>query len=142
MVKEDKDVSKVITTCVNDMYQLFLNHDFNQDIDISSWDVSNVKNMQHMFWGARDFNQDISSWDVSKVTNMTGMFREASAFNQDISSWDVSNVEMMASMFRDATSFNQDLSSWTVEQVKNCRQFSLRASRWTKNKPQFKEECK
>ena len=140
MVDQGKDVSKVITTCVDDMYQLFHNSNFNDDV--SSWDVSNVKNMQHMFWDARDFNRDISSWDVSKVTIMTGMFRQASAFNQDISSWDVSNVEMMASMFRDATSFNQDLSSWTVEQVKNCRQFSLRASGWTKNKPQFKEECK
>ncbi|MDB9989698.1 BspA family leucine-rich repeat surface protein [Flavobacteriaceae bacterium] len=39
-----------------------------------------------------NFNEDISSWDVSNVNNMNGMFHGASSFNQDISSWDVSNV--------------------------------------------------
>ena len=40
---------------------------FNQDI--SSWDVSNVTNMQTMFWLAAAYNQDLSGWDVSNVTN-------------------------------------------------------------------------
>ena len=60
---------------------------------ISSWDVSNVTNMNGMFESATSFNQDISSWDVSNVTNMGGMFGNSS-FNQDISSWDVSNVTL------------------------------------------------
>jgi len=38
------------------------------------------------------FNQAISSWDVSNVTDMNGMFYGASSFNQDISSWNVDNV--------------------------------------------------
>jgi surface protein len=42
-----------------------------------------------------NFNQDISSWDVSNVTNMNYMFASGSSFNQDISSWDVSNVTNM-----------------------------------------------
>ena len=45
------------------------------------------------------FNQDISSWDVSNVTNMDAMFDDASAFNQDISSWDVSSVTNMELCF-------------------------------------------
>ena len=45
-----------------------------------------------------NFNQDISSWDVSNVTNMESMFQN-NIFNQNISSWDVSNVTNMNKMF-------------------------------------------
>ncbi|BDT03726.1 hypothetical protein SHM_13720 [Spiroplasma ixodetis] len=37
-------------------------------------------------------NQDLSSWDTSNVTNMNWMFHGAISFNQNISNWDVSNV--------------------------------------------------
>ena len=41
---------------------------FNQDI--GNWDVSNVTDMNSMFYRAKSFNQDIGNWDVSKVTEM------------------------------------------------------------------------
>ena len=65
--------------------------------DISDWDVSNVTNMEYMFYGS-NFNGDISYWDVSNVTNMKAMFY-GSDFNGDISRWDVSNVEDMNYIF-------------------------------------------
>ena len=43
--------------------------------DLSSWDVSNVTDMNEMFAFCGVFNRDLSSWDVSKVTDMLGMFR-------------------------------------------------------------------
>ena len=52
-----------------------------------------------MFYGCKAFNQDISSWDVSNVTNMNTMFTWCQDFNQDISNWDVSNVKNMNSIF-------------------------------------------
>lgn len=45
---------------------------FNQDL--SSWDVSNVKNFANMFDAAKSFNQSLASWDVSSSTSMEGMF--------------------------------------------------------------------
>ena len=85
--------------------------------DISYWDVSNVTNMYCMFLDCKFFNQDISKWDVSKVSNISYMFYGCTSFNQDISRWYVSNVNDMAYMFFSCTSFNQDLSSWNVSKV-------------------------
>ena len=76
---------------IKDMSNLFLRKDVNGNI--SSWDVSNGKNMDEMFVNCFKFNKDISSWDVSNVTDMTSMFNGCKSFNQDISSWDVSNVK-------------------------------------------------
>ena len=60
------------------------------------------------------FNDDITKWDVSNVTDMDWMFYKTGSFNQDISSWDVSNVTTMKRMFMDNSSFNQDISNWNV----------------------------
>ena len=118
MIREDGDLTKVVTSKVTDMNNLFLNLNPNDNISITqsinSWDVSNVTNMSFMFFGGDlFFNQDISSWDVSSVINMEGMFSFSTTFNQDISSWDVSNVTEMSRMFY-STVFNQDIGSWDV----------------------------
>jgi surface protein len=48
---------------------------------------------------SKDF-KDIENWDVSNVTNMNGLFFDEcfSTFNEDISNWDVSNVTNMSWM--------------------------------------------
>ena len=114
-ISQGQDVSKVCTSLVTDMSDLFKDNSFNKNI--SSWDVSNVTDMHNMFNGAYSFNQDLNSWDVSKVTNMIGMFYNASDFNGDIGSWDVSKVTDMTNMFNGASSFNQDIGSWDVSNV-------------------------
>ena len=118
IIREDGDLTKVVTSKVTDMNNLFLNLNPNDNISITqsinSWDVSHVTNMSFMFFGGDlFFNQDISSWDVSSVINMEGMFSFSTTFNQDISSWDVSNVTEMSRMFY-STVFNQDIGSWDV----------------------------
>ena len=106
---------------VTNMEYMFYNCSaFNQDI--SGWNVSSVTYMSGMFAYCSAFNQDISSWDVSSVTDMRGMFYSCSAFNQDISGWDVSKVTGMSEMFWDCSAFNQNLGSW---KLKNCRELGL-----------------
>jgi surface protein len=70
----------------------------------SSWNVSNVTNMNYMFFSATNLNGNISNWDVSHVTNMACMFFHAGNFNENISSWDVSHVTNMDCMFSGAIS--------------------------------------
>ena len=110
MIAEEKDIRKVITSSITDMVGMFYR---------------------------TSFNQDISSWDVSNVKNMANMFCEASSFNQNISNWDVSNVGIMALMFKNASTFNQDLSSWAVINVTDCRQFSYEITTWALPRPNF-----
>ena len=89
-------------------------------IDISDWDVSNIKSMRGMFFMCTELKSvgDISKWNVSKVTDMNSMFHGCKYFNQDISGWNVSNVNNMSYMFYGCASFNQDISNWNVSKVK------------------------
>ena len=113
MVNKGKDVSKVVTTRVKMMLNLFCQKNkFNQDI--GSWDVSNVYSMTRMFRSAECFNQDISFWDVTGTRQMEEMFLGASSFNNDISNWDVKNVENMRYMFANTERFNQPIGKWNI----------------------------
>ena len=137
MIDNNKDISKVVTTLVEDMSSLLEGkNDFNQDI--SSWDVSNVVSFRGMFSGLEIFNQDLSFWDVSNVTDMSGMFLEALSFNSDISKWDVSNVLNFDGMFSDAHTFNQDLTAWDVSKALDCFGFNSNAFNFEEsNLPNF-----
>ena len=120
-----------VTSYITDMSYLFVeNRGLNGDI--SSWDVSNVTNMEAMFYNTEatlpsSFNKPIGNWDVSNVTNMKWMFRNANSFNQNINSWDVSSVTNMEGMFRGgniaagvftgSSSFNQPIGNWDVSSV-------------------------
>merc|ERR1711871_978339 len=84
---------------------------------ISTWDVSNVTDMNGLFRYATAFNEDISSWDVSNVTDMSSMFFYADTFDKDIGEWDVSNVTNMENMFHGASSFDQNLACWDISKV-------------------------
>ena len=83
-------------------------------IGLEDWDVSNVKNMNSIFWNCKNFNADLSKWNVSNVEDMFGMFGGCKKFNCDLSKWDVSNVKDMYGMFWNCEKFNSDLSKWDV----------------------------
>ena len=142
----DIDVSNMDSFCSNNT-GIFEKTKFKY-IDISYWNVSNVKSMSYMFayceklksvgdlsnWDVSSVMSthsvfsyciklksfgDISGWDVSNVNDMGNMFECCESFNQDISDWDVSNVTNMSFMFCWCKSFNQDISKWNVSNVRN-----------------------
>ena len=78
------------------------------NVDINSWNVSNITNMEGLFQKT-NFNQPLNNWDVSHVTNMSAMFSECPNFNQPLDQWNVSQVTDMSSMFSECPNFNQPL---------------------------------
>ncbi len=136
--KECYDLSRLDTSEITDMNNLFKYSMFNGDI--SNWNTSNVTSMDSLFFTTKNFNSDISKWDVSKVTSMHGMFLNTKNFNQDISSWNVSNVTNMRGMFYSAENFNQDISSWNTSNVEdmsyifnNSKLFNYNILNWNLN---------
>jgi surface protein len=106
------NLTRVCTSLVDDMSEIFRDIDFNQPI--GNWDVSSVTNMGGMFYDS-PFNQPIGDWDVSSVTDMSVMFR-SSPFNQPIGDWNVSKVTDMSGMF-ERSPFNQPIGNWDVSSV-------------------------
>ena len=117
MISNNLDVSKIVTTKVNNMSALFAGNELFND-EIGSWDVSNVTQMGAMFQGTIAFNKDISHWDTSNVIDMRRIFY-GSTFNVDISEWNVSSVTNMKEMFARNRYFNHNIDNWDVSSVTN-----------------------
>ena len=117
-LNEGKDLSKVCTSLITNMTNLFGSRPFNQPI--GNWDVSNVTEMAFMFSNST-FNQPIGNWDVRKVRVMRGMFLGNRLFNQPIGNWNVLNVLDMGEMFKGYSSapsqFNQPIENWDVRKM-------------------------
>ena len=115
------DISYWDVSNVKSMFNMFSECEELRSVgDISYWDVSSVTNMSCMFYGCKELKSvgDISNWDVSNVTDMSSMFEGCESFNQNISGWDVSSVKEMSFMFENCKSFNQDISKWNISKVR------------------------
>ena len=111
-------VPNYIPATVTDTSGMFVYAVNFNDPNISSWDTSNVTDMNNMFYGASVFNQPIGSWDVSSVTNMSYMFSYAEAFNQPLTDWNTISVTTMEHMFESSV-FNASVSNWNTSNVTN-----------------------
>lgn len=103
-------------TCIKNFVSLFENSKRKDFSGIELWDTSNVTTMENCFCNAKHFNVNIQSWNVSNVKNMCGMFSNSN-FNQPLNEWNVSKVKEMTVMFEDAKKFNQPLDKWNVKNV-------------------------
>ena len=134
------DVSNLDSFCDRNM-GIFESINFKY-IDISDWDVSNVRTMSYMFAYCKELKSvgDISYWNVSNVTDMWGMFYQCEKLESvgDISDWDVSSVTDMSRMFYNCESFNQDISDWNVSKVKFKTYIFLNCPIKEEYKPKFK----
>ena len=105
----DSDIKQAVKEWVEDPFKALETY-----VDIADWDTREVTDMSNLFeLYMYEFNDDISRWDVSNVQNMEGMFYNAKVFNQDISSWNTANATNMWYMFLGADAFNKDyIKDW------------------------------
>ena len=104
--------------------------------DISTWDVSQVKDMSYMFFDERrplDLSDvDLSKWDVSNVENMEGMFYGVSKFNPKTTfkNWDIRKVKNMSFMFAETDRekygdwLEKTIAEWEPKSLVNMERFT------------------
>ena len=91
-----------------------------RDIDLSSFDTSNVADMSSMFHGMHSLTSlDLSNFDTSKVTDMGYMFTGVSSLTSlNITNFNTSKVTNMSSMFHGMHSLTSlDLSNFDTSKV-------------------------
>ena len=114
---------KIVTTFLEETQELCsLPCQIDNNFDMTSWDMSNVKTMYFTFWNLINFNQDLSHWDISKVTSMEGVFFHSYNPKVNLAKWNVSNVKNMKRLFRGAYLANPDVSNWDVSNVENMQE--------------------
>lgn len=95
------------------------------NLDLSRWDVSNVKNMNSMFYDCRLLVRlVVNDWDTSNIMYMASMFSGCNVLKNidGITSWDVSSVVDMECMFFLCSSLsNLYVRNWDVSNVLNMR---------------------
>ena len=104
--------------------RLFQNLTALEEIDLSSFDTSNVTDMSFMFNYCTKLKQlDLSNFDTSNVTSIQGMFQKCESLEEvDLSSFDTSNVTDMNYMFNYCTKLKQlDLSNFDTSNVTSIR---------------------
>ena len=79
----------------------------------SGWDVSNVEDMEDMFYLASVFNQDLNGWVVDSVTRGYGAMFYGKAFNQPIGDGASTRSRIWSTVFLLASAFDQNLG-WCV----------------------------
>lgn len=104
--------------------------------DISTWDVSQVKDMSYMFFDPKRpldlSNVDLSKWDVSNVENMEEMFYGVEEFNTktNFKNWDIRKVKNMRSMFDNTNRekygdwLEKTIAEWEPKSLVNMEKFT------------------
>ena len=97
----------------------------NMELDLSGWDVSNVKSFRYLF--ARGYSKvlkklNMSNWDTRKLKDMYDMFADNYSYpfkilELDISGWNVSNLQNMDYAFYNLKTPVIDLSTWDLSYV-------------------------
>ena len=119
---EEIDLSSFDTSNVTDMSFMFNYCTKLKQLDLSNFDTSNVTSIRTMFQRCEQLQHlDLSSFDTSNVETMQYMFNYCNSLEQlDISNFDTSNVTDMSAMFNYCNSLTElDVSSFNTSKVTN-----------------------
>ena len=117
---QNLDLSSFNTSNVINMEAMFCNCSNLTSVDVSSFDTSNVTNMEAMFYNCSNLTSlDLSGFNTSKVIRMLNMFNNCTKLqNLDISGFNTSNVITMVQMFWNCSNLTSlDVSSFNTSKV-------------------------
>ena len=113
------------TSNVTDMSFMLNNASGLTDLDLSTWNVSNVNTFYSMFVGTDLTSINLSNWDTRKCTNMASMFQNSTKLSGvlDLSSFDVTNVADMNNMFNYSYNITEikGIETWNTMQLCDAR---------------------
>jgi len=101
--KDFIDFNDIDVSEITDMEDIFSWKSEITHIDISFWDVSNVKNMRQMFCGCKNLEKigNISIWNTKNLEDITGMFYGCKNLKDigDLNNWDYSKIKSKQNAF-------------------------------------------
>ena len=116
------DLESFDTSNVTDMSYMFYNCSSLKKINLSSLNTSEVINMSFMFYNCSLLKSlNLLSFNTNKVTDMLSMFENCSSLDElNFSSFNTHNVKDMSYMFYGCSSLKDlNLTSFNTEQVNN-----------------------
>ena len=124
--KRDVDLNCIDVSNITDMSSVFSTVNKTckykvYKINVSTWDVSNVKTMKNMFTCCKYLETDISSWDTSNVEDMQGVFFGCERFNSGFDNWKVDKCKSFVGMFAGCEKLDTDLSHWDLTDVETSK---------------------
>ena len=145
MLVENKDVSKVVTTFITNMDDLFGGGEYfepynDAQLDIQRDSIGFYEDTLNGIFGrytgeyeyaARNFDYDISGWDVSNVISMVKMFagmRTVRGDIHDLTNWDVSKVTSMKGLLKNTQFLGSNFSGWDVSNVEDFSEILMNSS--------------
>ena len=131
---ENLDLSSFNTSNVTNMEYMFRNCSSLTSLDLSGFNTSNVTNMRSMFMNCSSLTSlALSSFNTSKVTDMSYMFRKCSSLTSlDLSGFNTSNVTNMEFMFSFCISLTSlDVSGFNTSKVTEIYQMFRECSSLT-----------
>ena len=108
-----------VFACVNAFYKDMEDAGISRDDNPHIWgrlDVKKVTNMTALFAFADIANADLSSWDTSNVKLMEGMFYKSTFNNNSISRWNVGSCENFLRIFT-FCDFSGDITHWNLKEI-------------------------
>ena len=120
----DIDLSSFDTSEVEDMNSMFYFNFALEKLDVSGFDTSRVRIMREMFDNCSSLKElDVSNFNTSNVENMRFMFYNVNKMKKlNVSHFDTGNVRDMEGMFAEMTSLESlNLSNFNTSRVVNMR---------------------
>lgn len=105
--------------------------------DLSSWDMSGAKRLEHVFSGMQRISSSlgIQAWDVSNTQNMRGLFKDTH-WTEDplnLNSWNTSQVSNLNHFFQYSNVQKAGLSNWDTSCLKELWEFAEGATQFNEN---------